>query len=470
MRRPFKSQEGVALPVAMSMMLVISLFVVAFFTTALQVNETSIEDRSTKRALAAAEAGLHMAMYRLNGIGSNQPAQCLTTTWVALPATGQCPALTETVGNRASYTYYVTPEISQLPAAQRSCILLPSQTLGNTDRCITVIGTSDGVQRRVQVRASTLTAATSYKTVGLMSKSLMHAGNSAELTSNVGVNGIAHFGNSAKTFSNSSIGITGAILRAPGSTYQTSGSGQVIAGGQQTVTTPFEFPEIDFEVPEATATNIVSGLSRPGMTYTAATKQLRVTGSSASLPAGTYYFCRFSMANGAKLTFSTTAATKIYIDSPSRSGSLCTGQADPSGTFTLETSNEFNKDGREDLVEVFVHGTSSNGLTRTGYSSWCFPAGDPPHTDKCESDFVLGNSVHFEGMVYAPNTTVEANNSVTWVGAVGADKIRFNNSVKFELTSAVKNSAPTTSSGVRRGSWVECSPTPSVAADPESGC
>jgi hypothetical protein len=174
------------------------------------------------------------------------------------------------------------------------------------------------------------------------------------------------------------------------------------------------------------------------------------------------------MASGAKLTFSTTQATKIYIDSPSRAGSLCTGQADPSGTFTLETSNEFNKDGREDLVEVFVHGTSHNG-TRSRYS-WCTPAGDPPQTDKCKADVVLGNSVHFEGMVDAPNTTVEANNSVTWLGAISADKIRFNNSVKFELTSAVMDSAPTTSSGVRRGSWVECSPTASVAGDPESGC
>jgi Tfp pilus assembly protein PilX len=292
-RRPFKSQEGVALPVAMAMMLVISLFVVAFFTTALQVNDTSVKDRSTKRALSAAEAGLQMAIYRLNRIGSNQPTQCLTTTpttttWVALPPSGQCPASSdEHVGNGASFSYYVTPEISHLPAAQRSCVLLPGQTLANTDRCITVIGTSSGVQRRLQVRAATLTGATSYKAIGLMSKSLMFAGNSAELKSNVGVNGVAHFGNSAKTFPGPT-GITGAILRAPGSTYETSGSSQVIAGGQQSVATPFVFPPTDFDTPKTTAINIVSGLSRTGMTYTASTKTLRVTGSSASLPAGTW--------------------------------------------------------------------------------------------------------------------------------------------------------------------------------------
>jgi Tfp pilus assembly protein PilX len=469
--RLVRSQEGVALPVATAMMLVISLLVVAFFSVSLRVNDTSIDDRSTKRALAAAEAGLQMAVYRLNRIGTTQPTQCLTTGWVPLSG-GQCPGLTESLGNGAQYTYYVTPEQSTLPAAQRTCVLLPGQTLGNTDRCITVVGTASGVERRVQVRASTLTSAASFKSVGLMSKSLMYAGNSSEITSNVGVNGVAHFGNSAKTFANSSAGIAGAVMRAPGSAYQTSGSGQVIAGGQQSVSTPFEFPATDFEAAEIAAltTNLKTSpaWSAPsGSSYDATTKQFTVTGE-ATMPAGTYYFCRVRLASGAKWRFSSTQATQIYVDSPSRPGSLCTGQADPAGTFTAENSNEINKDGREDLLDIFVHGTSYNG-TRSAFS-WCTPAGDMPHTDKCESDFLLNNSAWFEGSVYAPNTTVEVNNSGTWIGAIGADKIRFNNSVKFELTSAVKDSAPTSTGGVRRDTWAECSPQPPVTGDPESGC
>jgi hypothetical protein len=482
-RRPFKSQEGVALPVAMAMMLVISLIVVAFFTTALQVNETSVKDRSTKRALAAAEAGLQMAMYRLNQIGTNQPTQCLTTTpttttWVALLPSGQCPVSTdEDVGNGASYTYYVTPEIINLAPAQQSCILLPGQTPADTDRCITVIGHSDGVQpdgvqRRVQVRVNT--GAVSYKSVGLMSNSLIYAGTSAKITSEVAANGIVHFGNSAKTFSDPSADIDGSVLHAPDSTYQISGSSQVIAGGRQSVPTPYEFPPIeDFDTVKMTATNIVSGLSRPQMSYTASTKTLRVTGAGASLPAGTYYFCRFSMASSAKLTFSPTQPTKIYIDSPSRAGSLCGNPpvSNPSpnypvGTFWMENSNEFNKGGNEALVEVFVEGTSRNG-TRSR-PSFCTPSGDSPHTDKCESDVILANSAWFEGMIYAPKTTVELNNSGTMLGAIAADKIRFNNSVEFTLTDAVKDSA--TAGGIDRSNWVECRPQPITAGDPESGC
>jgi Tfp pilus assembly protein PilX len=468
------SQDGVALPVATAMMLVISLFVAAFFATALQVNDTSVDDRASKRALAAAEAGLQMAMYRLNNrIGTNQPAQCLTNDWVS-PSGSPCPDwLGETVGNEASYTYYVTPEMDQLPAAQRTCVVLPGQTLAGTDRCITAIGRASGVQRRLQVRVARVTGAASYKSIGLMSKSLMYAGNSAEIKSDIGVNGVAHFGNSATTYE--TVVVDGALLRAPGSTYETSGSGQVIAGGQQAVPTPFVFPPINFEAAEvaAEATNLKTlppWIAPSGSVYNPVTKHFTVTGE-ATLPAGTYYFCRFYMENSAKLTF-TSYPIQIYVDSPSREGSLCTGagQGDPAGTFWLRNSNEFNKGGREELVEVFVHGTPYDG-TRTR-PTWCTPAGDtpPPPDVRCKSDVLLNNSSGFEGMINAPDTTVELNNSGVFTGAIAADKIRFNNSVKFELTAAVEGSAPPTTAGVRRGSWVECAPSPSTSGDPESGC
>jgi Tfp pilus assembly protein PilX len=468
MRRLTKSQEGVALPVATAMLLVISLFVVAFFSVTLQVNQTSIEDRSSKRALAAAEAGLQTALYRMNRVGSPVANRCFTTAWV-LPVGGQCPAEDEPLGNGANFSYYVTPELGA-----GTCVSAGA----TTDRCITAIGRANGVQRRAQVRASQLSGPTSYKSVGLMSKSLMYAGNSSEITSDVGANGHVHFGNSAKTFSKSSAGIVGGIFQPVGGTYGTSGSGQEIAANpdRQQVATSYAFPEIDFEAAEiaAQATNLKTSppWTRPsGTSYNATTKHFTVTeGNTATLPGGTYYFCRFFMENSAKLRFSSSTATQIYVDSPSRPGSLCTGQTDPAGTFWLRNSNEFNKDGREDLVEIFVHGTSSNG-TRSK-PSWCTPAGDaPPAPDlRCRSDVLLANSMDFEAMIYAPNTTVELNNSIKMKGAIAADTIRFNNSTVFELTSAVKDSAPATAGGINRGNWVECRPEPTVASDPESGC
>jgi hypothetical protein len=448
------------------MLLVISLFVIAFFSVTLQVNETSIKDRSSKRALAAAEAGLQTALYRMNRIGtSDNGTGCFTTTWV-LPESGRCPAATGSLGNGAAYTYYVTPELGT-----GSCLGVAGLP---TDRCITAVGTAGGVQRRVQLRASRLAGPPSYKSIGLMSKSLMYAGNSSEITSDVGANGHVHFGNSAKTFANSSADIVGGIFYPPGGTYDTSGSGQDIAADpdRQPVATPYAFPATDFEAAEiaAQATNLRPSppWTRPSnTTYDATTKHFTVTGE-ATLPGGTYYFCRFYMANGAKLRFSSTQATQIYVDSPSREGSLCTTTTTPQwdGTFWLNNSNEFNKDGREDLVEIFVHGTSWNA-TRSNAPD-CTPAGNtPPSPDvRCKSDVLLNNSSGFEGMIYAPNTTVELNNSGKMKGAIAADKIMFNNSVVFELTDAVKDSAPATTGGINRGNWVECRP----ANDHQSAC
>ena len=455
MRRLMTSERGIALPVATAMLLVISLFVIAFFSVTLQVNDTSIDDRSSKRALAAAEAGLQMALYRLNQFGPSDPNQCFTTA-----PDPECKGQKDPLGNGAFYTYYVT---RQNPGA---CV---GKIAGLTDRCITSVGEAGGVKRRVQVLANTLTGAVSYKSIGLMSKSLMYAGNSAKITSDLGSNGLVQWGNSAETFLNSPAEIDGAVYHAPGSTF--TGDDEKIVGGRHSVPTQYDFPPIeDFDEVKTTATNITTlNWSRPGMTYTASTMTLRVTGTSASLLPGDYYFCRFSMANSAKLTFSQTQATNIYIDSPSRAGSLCGTQSNPSptypvGTFWLENSNEFNMGGKEELVEVFVEGTSHNG-TRTP-PSFCTPAGDLPHTDKCESDVILVNSAAFEGMIYAPKTTVELNNSGKMWGAIAADKIRFNNSVEFTLTDAVKDSDDGTASGIDRGDWLECRP----ANNPQSGC
>jgi Tfp pilus assembly protein PilX len=463
MRRLTTSQEGVALPVATAMLLVISLFVIAFFSVTLQLNDTSVEDRSTKRALAAAEAGLQTALYRMNEFpGTAQPTQCFTTGYTPIVG-GECPPAPEVeMGNGASFWYYVTPQ------ASGSCV---GTTVGAQERCITAVGEAgNDVQRRVQVLANVLTGAVSYKSIGLMSKTLMYAGNSSEITSEIGSNGIIHFGNSAKTFTSSSAGIEGDVTYGPVGSYEESGSSQEIAGDLSQTSTPFEFEEKDFEAAELAALNKGSW-TKPG--YNQGTKVWTISeGSTQSLTAGIYLFCRIHLRSSSKLNFATNGPTEIYIDSPSRSGSPCpanTGPTYPMGTFWAENSNRINEGRREDLVEIFMYGTPNDG-TRSA-PSWCSPSGDPPNTGKCKSDFLLNNSSWFEGMVNAPNSTVEINNSGDmFEGAIAANKIRFNNSVEFKLTAAVKDSAETEASGLSRGNWVECRPQPTNPSDPESGC
>jgi hypothetical protein len=470
-RRFVKSQDGVALPVASAMMLIISLFVVAFFTVSLRLNDTSIEDRSSKRALAAAEAGLHLAVYQLGQLNqldtppaATKNASCLTDTWVTPGGGGECPGRPVVLGNGAEVTYYVTP----LLAPGADCVLRPGDTESALDRCITAVGTADGVSRRVQVRVANTPAPVTFKQVGLMGKSLVFAGNSSEITSDVGTNGTAHFGNSAKTFASAADDVDGTIMLGPSGNYQTEGSSQVIAGGQQSVPR-FEFPTEDFEAAENSALNAQAGWAAPsGSTYNATTRTFTISSGTVTMPPGTYHFCRVFLDNSVEWTFSGTQETRIYVDSPSRGDSVCAGQAEPSGTFWANESVGINRNGHEELLDIFVYGTTVDG-TRTP-PSWCAPKGSPEKPEECRSDFILDNSIWFEGSVSAPDTTVEANNSVTWIGAIGADNIRFNNSVKFQVTSAVKDSDADTSGTPARRGWIECRPQATVAGDPESGC
>jgi Tfp pilus assembly protein PilX len=469
MRHLFKSEDGVALPVASGMLMVIAVLVVGFFTVALRVNDTSVADRSSKRALAAAEAGLQIAVYRLNQLNQTPAAtrsvSCLTNTWVA-PANGQCPGQTESIGNGAQFTYYVTHE-----GGAEGCVELPGVATTVQDRCITSVGTAGGETRRVQTRVISQSVIPPFNQVGMIGKSLVFAYNSANLNSDVGSNLRVVFENSVNVYDNDAINVDGKVMLHQGGTYQYENSVR-IDGGTQTITTPFELGMPDFEVVENTNNNSTLATDL-GTAWNATTRRINIPSGDKTIRPGTYHVCGVTLGNSVKLKFSHTggALTQIWVDSPSRPGSeTCAGQADPAGTFTADNSVEVNKEvgEREELLDIFMYGTPYND-TRPMYPT-CEPIHHPNQTATCRSDFMLDNSVNFYGSVYAPNSTIQAHNSVKFYGATAADKIIFFNSVDFFLTGAVKDRTIGNPGAAQRKGWAECRPQPTVANDPESGC
>jgi Tfp pilus assembly protein PilX len=484
-RQLLRSEDGVALPVASGMLMVISILAVGFFTVSTQVNDTSVDSRSSKRALAAAEAGLQTAVYRLNLLNQSaaaNAANCLTTTWVAPTAGGECTgptrSQTEQLGNDASYTYYVSPATT---AGSAGCITLSGVATSSSDRCITSVGTANGVTRRVQTRVvqQPTTTIPDFNSVGLVGKSLVYAWNSVKMSSDVGSNTRVEFQNSIEVNDNDAINVDGKVMLLTGGQY-VPGNSVTVEGGTQTVTTPFTLPTPDFETPEGTNNNaaLPNSVFEGGSTSRHLRRfQLGVGSGSPSeytMPPGTYHFCNVRLGSSVKWKFSHTggARTKIYVDSPSRADSVCAGQADPAGTFGADNSVEINKESgeREELLDIYMHGTAHND-TRNRYS-WCADLQSPALTGECRSDFMLDNSVNFYGGVYAPNSTVQAHNSVKIWGSVAADKIRFYNSIEFNLTGPMIDKPPetgATGAASRRG-WGECRPAPAVSTDPESGC
>jgi Tfp pilus assembly protein PilX len=472
MKNFHKRQEGVALPAATGMLMVLGLLVVGFLTVALRANEASVQDRSSKDALAAAEAGLEMAIYRLNMLNQSAPANaanCLTITWV-VPTDGRCPARTESLGNGAQFSYHVTPAT---PAGTAGCVTLPGLTTSTLDRCITSTGMVNGVRRRLQTRVMSQPTIPAFNRVGLIGKTLVQAYNSAKLISDVGSNERVVFSNSVNVEDNPSIDVAGRVLLYTGGTYQYQNSVK-IDGGTQTVTTPFNLTTPDFEAPEVTNNNaaLPDWVFEGGFANRNRRRLQLLNSEEYTMPPGTYHFCNVELGNSVKLRFSHAggARTRIYVDSPSRPGSVCANQAQPAGTFTADNSVQINKEvgEREELLDIYMYGTPYND-TRPMYP-WCEPIHHPNQTATCRSDVMLDNSVDFYGGIYAPNSTIQAHNSTKIWGALAADKLLFFNSVDFTLTGEMKNRPPEGAGAAERRGWAECRPLPTVVTDPESGC
>jgi hypothetical protein len=295
-----------------------------------------------------------------------------------------------------------------------------------------------------------------------------------KMSSDVGSNLLVQFQNSIEVNDNDSIDVDGKVMLLTGGQYL-PGNSVTVEGGTQTTTTPFDMPMPDFEAVESLAANDNENLASDlGSAWNATTRRINLTSGEKTIRPGTYHVCNVYLGNSVKLKFSHTggAHTKIYVDSPDRAGSdFCAGQADPTGTFGADNSVEINKESgeREELLDIFMYGTTKND-TRTTFSSWCNDLQSPALEGECKSDFMLDNSVNFYGGVYAPNSTVQAHNSVKIWGSVAADKVRFYNSIEFTLTGPEIDEDPEGAGAAARRGWRECRSEPTTAGDPESGC
>ena len=346
--------------------------------------------------------------------------------------------------------------------ATGACASVPGVTPLTTDRCITSVGTANGVKRRVQMRSSTKLSFMDFSRAGLVGESVVYAKNSGKFTSDIGTNGHVDFGNSVDVYTSSGARPPGKVMIAPGGTYS-YGSSINVQGGTQTDAVPFVLPQAEFEFPEATNNNA----ALPSSVFNQTTRVFNIASGEYTLPPGTYHFCSVDLGNSVKLKMSSTTRTRIYIDSPSRSGTVC---AAGTGTFFARNSVEINKEvgEREELLEMIMYGTgleANAGLPTPGARSRRRTL-----TGECRSDFMLDNSSLFYGTIYAPNSTVQAKNSAKFYGAIAAEGVRFCNSAEFFFTPEVRNKGALIVGATDRKAWRECRSAPTVPTDPESGC
>ena len=473
--RLIHEERGIALAAALAILAVLSVTSASVFAVTTRLSQTSTSSRDAKRALAAADAGLEAASFRMNEIGLQQTSKCFTTAAVspatgtdpetgATPATGECAGVKESVGNGSSYTYYVTPALDDGDV----CAGLPVHYTDSegkvtvTQRCVTSIGESGGERRRIQARVASYIGTQLFPVGGILAINGLKVNNTAIVSGVLGSNGQIELGNSSH--------VSGGIELGEASTPQPIlGNGTTLGGPVNTrddadgrfVLAPVDMGNTATENDNA---RITSGQDAgSNVSYNAATRSLTIgNNGSLTLGGGTYNFCKLVMENNSFITIAVGAKVRFFLDSPDRTGSGCipaamngdaaAARAAGWGGMVLGQGSNFNNPGHAINFQFYLYGYN-NGT----------------HTVE------FNNTSAMNAAIYAPNSNLIWKNTAGITGGVAASTVEFKNSATFAWAGesggfSLSDLRTDTVSVYYRMAWKECQRRRTATSDPESGC
>jgi Tfp pilus assembly protein PilX len=334
-RRLRREESGIAIVVVMGVILVAGMLAAAAISASTNLVRSSVKDTRNTRALAAANAGIEIAVYRMQKM---QPSaeKCLTTDGIvswnsATGANPRCPATASgSLGNDATYKFWISPAFdtaaspfdvaatkAQLTTLQNACGQTGTPASG--ERCVTAMGTVGGVSRRVQLR---IKGKTLFPIVGGLIG--LHAvswaannswgGGNLPPDSDIGSNDLIYFGNNNTS-------------TTPANSHKCIGPPPPIDGcsnvaPRQTLTlTATSVDELDW-IGSKLAAASAPQTALPGYTNTAANPRRLIVPANTilTLPAGTYNFCKVQLLDGAKIIVTATPGSyaEVYVDSARR--------------------------------------------------------------------------------------------------------------------------------------------------------
>jgi hypothetical protein len=409
---------------------------------------SSRRDSYRKAALEAAEAGLQIADYRLNELdpanASSQNSKCVGDAVVSPDSTGTCASSVSTLGNGASYQYWTTPVLG----AGGTCVgltLTSSESLAQ--RCITAVGTDNGITARSQIRVAAFTAAPLFPVAGVTGLSSVALNGGAAVRGSGASNGkVSAVGNSvatanvlgpagvATTTGNSSLGPTTRLTNPivldpvePGNSVTSNSDGRITNGVAATPVAPYDQ---------------VSG----NVSWNPATRSLSMSGQHSSITLGgaVYNFCSLSISCNANISLAPGVSAEIIIDSPDDPGSGCPAG---SGTFSLSGQATWtNPSQSPTALQIYVFGLD-NGSNVVSF---------------------VGNA-DFYGVLYAPQSTVNVSGNGVFNGAISGASVNFNGNA-FNWSSSASTLQGSTTGAYYRTAWAQCTPTAPTTNQPGSGC
>jgi Tfp pilus assembly protein PilX len=436
--RCLRSESGIALPVSVTVLFITGALAAAAATSAMTANRQSSRDKFVKRAVAAADAGIEVGKYRLNKFATVLTAtnQCVSknaTTGVlyveTVQADGWCRAQTEDLGEGVTYSYRVSGRATATLAGQ-----------GIYQRKIVATGLMSGVQRR----AATTVSAPSGNPLffdGIFSDQDLDMSNTAEINGSARSNGNMNLSNSAK--------ICGSATPGPGKKLNGSKN---CAGPTTPATEPFVLAAVPVPNPNENW-RITAGAPTPDdprtgtIGWTSAGRQLDLNHDDLTTNGTDYALCNLTIGTQGELIIPNDGTpTRIFIDSPNNCGGAGTGNL----TISTSSSDITNQSGDPSMLQIFVAGSKTIPTTVS-----------------------FRNSHATQLVIYAPNSTVNLENSTDITGAIVGKKISMSNSAKVTWD-ARAGSIQLSGSQIplqiyKRQSWTECT-TQATGSSPDSGC
>lgn len=450
-----RDERGMAVATALITMTVAFAFASAAVVYSVNTQHGTIRDHDSKEAIAAADAGADIALMRLNqfATGLNAVTPCVGMGVNSLvpaqaEADGWCPQLTGTVG-AASYSYRVGPS---------------SAACAEATSCIVAVGTSNGVNSRVEVTLESTTVGGAFSRAGVISQEDMTLENHAEIGVGVGTNGNITLGNNTS--------ICGDIRHGIGKTITLERSASQCAGYVQTEGNE-ALPPVSSFMPENIATNnkdyrlvkctaetpikvpaecqedSYSKKWETNMPWNPITRTIEpAQNSSLTLTGGDYFICRLVLGNNSHLIMGAEASVRIFFDTPENCR-LSSGAAQ----ISVSTNSDITSSGYQPGADKYA----LPGLYLLGSA-----------TIPTNVVFANNGGAVNEFVLYAPDTNIYLENHATFKGAIAGKSVHLNNNTKVVQDEGFKTQQLGGSILYARQSYVEC--VGATASPPNADC
>ncbi|MGH2878183.1 MAG: DUF7305 domain-containing protein [Solirubrobacteraceae bacterium] len=458
------AQDGVAMAVAVMVLFVVLTLATAAVTASLRTNSTTQRDNNVKAALAAAEAGLQTASYRLNMLHPEEKNKyCVgqSAVEVASASTGYCKEVKEEFGNKSSYAYWTSEALGETGTCVGQSI---KSQITLIQRCVVAEGTVNGIKRRVAQRVAAFIAKPIFPVAGVTGLKKVTLENNSIVKGSAGSNGKVTIKNNAEVSEACVLGPSGEA--SPESSCKgkvarrSTAEGPITLGSVETGTSVNKCV-IEKEV-------VVSGNSdclithylnyvknkeaKPVSPYDTAekvefseeTRKLSMSNNAhLILKEGTYNFCSFEAQNNAIVELAAQAKVVIYIDSAKDLNSKCPSAG--SGVFKIWNNSEIINPSKDPTALIIYVYDGSGG------------------------EVFIKNNAELYATIDAPLSKVKVENNGTVHGAIAANEVELGNNFNFEWDERDGKLETGTVGNYYRSSWSECPPE-NKSTNPQSGC